>query len=158
LGVTLRQKELVQTTWERVVPISEMDAGLFYGRLFEVNPELRALFPAGEGAMQEQGRKLMQTITIALNGMDRLDRITPAVHNLGRRHVAYGVRDGDYDTVGPAFLWTLEQGLGDDFTPKASEAWAETYGLIADVMKDAAGAAPQREGHGSAGPAPGTVN
>lgn len=97
MGVTPRQKELVQTTWERVVPISEMAAGLFYGRLFEVDPELRALFHAGEGAMKEQGRKLMQMITIAVNGLDRLDRITPAVQDLGRRHVADGVHDSNYE-------------------------------------------------------------
>jgi hemoglobin-like flavoprotein len=139
-----------------VVPISETSAGLFYGRLFEVEPEFRALFPAREGAMQEQGRKLMQTISIAGNGLGRLDRITPAVQVLGRRHVAYGVRDGDYDTGGATLLWTLEQGLGDAFTPEASEAWAETYGLIADVMKDAAEAAPQRDGYDPAGTAPET--
>lgn len=123
---------------ERTVPISETTAGLFYGRLFEVDPEIKALFPAGEGATQEQGRKPMQTISIAVNGMGRLDRSTPAAQDLGRRHVAYGVRDGDYDTVGAALLWTLEQGLSNDFTPRASDAWAEAYGLIVDVMKDAA--------------------
>ena len=111
MGVTRRQRELVQETWEQVVPISEPAAGLFYGRLFEVDPDLEAPFPADERAMREQGRKLMQMITLAVSGLDRLDELVPAVEDLGQRHVSYGVRDRDYETVGAALLWTLEQGV-----------------------------------------------
>jgi hemoglobin-like flavoprotein len=94
MSVTLRQKELVQDTWERVEPVSETAARLFYEQLFELNPQLRALFPAEKEEMEEQGRKLMQMISIAVGGLDRLDEISPAVEELGRRHVSYGVRDG----------------------------------------------------------------
>ena len=47
----------------------------------------------------------------------------------------------DLDTVSRHFgalLWTLGQGLGDAFTPEVEEAWAEAYGLLATVMKEAA--------------------
>ncbi len=138
MGVTRRQKELVQETWEQVVPISEPAAGLFYGRLFEVDPDLEAPFPADERAMREQGRKLMQMITLAVSGLDRLDELVPAAEDLGRRHVSYGVRDEDYETVGAALLWTLEQGLGESFTPEVRDAWAATYGLLAGAMQDGA--------------------
>ena len=60
---------------------------------------------------------------------------------LGRRHVGYGVRDSHYATVGEALLWTLEQGLGDAFTPDVRAAWAETYGTRAGVMQRAAAGA-----------------
>ena len=133
--MTPEQIELVQSSWENVKPISDQAAELFYGRLFELDPEVRALF---KGDMREQGRKLMTMITLAVSGLSRLDEIVPAVQELGRRHVGYGVADAHYDTVGAALLWTLEQGLGDAFTADTRAAWSETYGLLATTMKAAA--------------------
>jgi len=88
--------------------------------------------------MTEQGRKLMTMIKTTVNGLDKLDTILPAVESLGKRHGGYGAKDGDYDTVGTALLWTLGQGLGADFTPEAEDAWTSVYGTIAATMKYAA--------------------
>lgn len=126
---------LVQQTWKQVDPIRDQAAALFYGRLFELDPSLRPLF---KGDMAEQGRKLMNMLATAAMGLDRLDGIVGEVQALGRRHVAYGVQDAHYDTVGAALLWTLEQGLGDAFTPQVKAAWAEAYTLLADTMKQVA--------------------
>jgi hemoglobin-like flavoprotein len=128
------QKVLVQESFAKVLPISETAADLFYNRLFELDPALRPLF---KGDMKEQGRKLMDMINIAVKGLDDLDKIVPAVQALGQRHGGYGVKDKDYDTVATALLWTLEQGLGNDFTPEVKAAWVEVYLLLSGVMKDA---------------------
>jgi len=133
--MTPEQIELVKTSWAQVVPIADTAAKLFYGKLFELDPALRNLF---KGDMAEQGRKLMRMVGTAVNGLDRLDQIVPAVKDLGVRHVAYGVQDEHYDTVGSALLWTLDQGLGDAFTPDVETAWTTVYGLLADTMKSAA--------------------
>jgi len=133
--MTPEQIALVKSTWEMVVPISDKAAELFYGRLFELNPDLESMF---SGDMSEQGKKLMRMIGTAVNGLDRLDDIVPAVQQLGVRHIEYGVKDADYDTVGAALLWTLEQGLGEAFTNDVNTAWATVYGLLADTMKSAA--------------------
>lgn len=127
--------DAVRGTWEKVVPIRERAAALFYERLFELDPTLKPLF---KGDMTEQGRKLMTMIHTAVAGLDRLEEIAPAVRDLGRRHAGYGVKDGDYDKVGAALLWTLEQGLGPAFTPQVRAAWTEAYGILAAVMKQAA--------------------
>jgi len=133
--MTPEQTELVKNSWAQVVPIADKAAELFYGKLFELDPAVRSLF---KGDMAEQGQKLMRMISTAVNGLDRLDAIVPAVQQLGIRHVEYGVRDKDYDTVGAALLWTLETGLGDAFTEETKEAWATVYGILADTMKTAA--------------------
>ncbi|HNM38249.1 MAG TPA: globin family protein, partial [Anaerolineales bacterium] len=135
MSITLEQKRLVQETWEKVVPIAETAAELFYGRLFEIDPELKPLFKNAD--MKEQKMKLLQMLGMAVKGLDNLDQLVPAVENLGRRHVGYGVKDSHYDTVGDALLWTLEKGLGEDFTPEVMEAWTETYVTLATVMKNA---------------------
>jgi len=133
--MTPTQVQLVQTTWEKVVPISDTAAALFYGRLFELDPSLKPLFTSD---IKEQGKKLMQMITVAVRGLNDLGKLVPAVQELGRRHVGYGVKDEHYATVGTALLWTLEKGLGDAFTPDVKEAWATVYGILADTMKKAA--------------------
>ena len=88
--------------------------------------------------IEEQGKKLMMMINTAVNGLDRLDEIVPAVQALGERHIGYGVNDGHYDTVGEALIWTLGQGLGDGFTDDVKAAWLATYTLLANTMKDGA--------------------
>jgi len=133
--VTERQKTLVQESFATIAPIADDAAALFYRRLFELDPALRPMFP---GEMAEQRKKLMQMITAAVKGLDRLDQLVPVVRDLGRRHAGYGVKDEHYGTVGEALLWTLEKGLGAAFTPETKAAWAAVYGLIAMTMQKAA--------------------
>jgi hemoglobin-like flavoprotein len=133
--VTDRQKTLVQTTFQTIAPIADDAAVLFYQRLFEIAPELRPMF---RGEMTEQRKKLMQMLTAAVKGLDRLDQLVPVVQDLGRRHAGYGVEDKHYDTVGAALLWTLEMGLGAAFTPEVKDAWTTVYGVLAATMKTAA--------------------
>ena len=135
MTLTPERKQLVRSTWALVKPIQEDAARLFYGRLFEIDPSTKPLFASTD--MAKQGKKLMQTINVAVAGLQRLDAILPAVEALGRRHVGYGVREEHYESVGAALLWTLEQGLGEEFTPEVEEAWAETYWTLATVMKGA---------------------
>ena len=133
--LTVHQKTLVQDSFAIVAPIADDAAALFYRRLFELDPSLQGMF---RGDMAEQRRKLMQMLTAAVKGLDRLDQLVPVVQDLGRRHATYGVEDRHYETVGAALLWTLEKGLGKAFTPETKEAWATVYGVLATTMQDAA--------------------
>lgn len=133
--MTEEQKLLVQGTWQQVAPIADQAAELFYGKLFELDPEVKPLFANAD--MKEQGKKLMQMITVAVKGLDNLGELVPAVAALGKRHVDYGVKAEHYDTVGAALLDTLEKGLGEAWTPDTAEAWTVTYTTLATVMKEA---------------------
>lgn len=130
MALTREQIELVQYTFGLVVPQAEVAAQLFYGRLFELDPSLRRMFKSD---MHEQGRKLMQMIGVAVHALDRLDEVVPAVQAMGQRHAGYGVKAEDYATVGEALLWTLEQGLGEEFTADVQEAWTAVYTLLAET-------------------------
>jgi hemoglobin-like flavoprotein len=133
--LTVTQKTLVQNTFAAIVPIADDAAALFYRRLFELDPSLERMF---RGDMKEQRKKLMQMLTAAVKGLDRLEQLVPVVEDLGRRHAGYGVADAHYETVGAALLWTLEKGLGAAFTPDVKDAWVTVYGLLATTMKNAA--------------------
>lgn len=133
--MTPEQIDMVKSTWATVETISDTAAELFYGRLFELDPKLKALFT---GDMEEQGKKLMQMIGVAVANLHQLDQVMKPVQELGRRHVGYKVAAEDYDTVGAALLWTLEKGLSDAWNEDVKGAWTETYVTLATVMKDAA--------------------
>ena len=129
--MTPQQIDLVQASFKKVVPIAGTAADLFYDRLFEIAPEVRALFPDD---MTEQKKKLMAMLGTAVASLHKLDTILPAVQALGQRHKGYGVTADQYAPVGAALLWTLEKGLGEDFTPEVNAAWTETYTTLAGVM------------------------
>lgn len=129
---------LVQRSWAQVEPIAPQAAALFYGHLFEQDPSLKALF---KGNMEEQGRKLMQMIGVAVGKLGDLPTLVPVLQSLGARHAGYGVQDSHYATVGAALLKTLEQGLGEAFDAPTREAWTTVYGVMAQTMTAAAAAA-----------------
>jgi hemoglobin-like flavoprotein len=129
--MTLNQIELVQLSFAKVAPIADSAAELFYGRLFEIAPEVRPLF---KGDIREQGRKLMATLGIVVKGLSNLDAVLPAAKSLALKHVSYGVKPDHYQPVGEALIWTLEKGLGDDFTSETRDAWLAAYGVLSGAM------------------------
>jgi hemoglobin-like flavoprotein len=135
--------QLVQSSFEKVVPIADAAAEIFYSKLFEKDPSLKNMF---RGDMKEQGKKLMTMIATAVNGLSNLEAIVPAVQDLGRRHAGYGVTDQMYDTVGSSLIETLAAGLGEEFTEEVKSAWIETYVLLSTTMKDAVAEAENAPG------------
>ena len=134
--MTPSQVDLIRASWASVEPIQDVAATLFYDRLFELDPTLRRLFRNAD--MAQQKKILMQTLTVVVKSLDRLDQLVPAIEALGRRHAGYGVRAEHYETVGAALLWTLGQGLGEGFTTDVERAWTEAYSTLASVMIAAA--------------------
>jgi hemoglobin-like flavoprotein len=133
--MTSDQIDLVQASFAKVVPIADVAAGLFYGRLFEIAPEVKPLF---RNDMREQGRKLMTTLGLVVGSLKNLEAVLPAAKALAVKHVGYGVTAAHYEPVGAALIWTLEKGLGDDFTFETKKAWISTYGTLSGLMIAAA--------------------
>jgi hemoglobin-like flavoprotein len=125
------QIKLVQDSFAKVAPISEQAAVIFYDRLFEVAPSVRAMFP---NDMTEQRKKLMGTLAVVVNGLSNLEAVLPAASALAKRHVSYGAKPEHYPVVGGALLWTLEMGLGDAWTPDLAAAWTAAYGTLSGYM------------------------
>jgi hemoglobin-like flavoprotein len=130
--MTPEQVRDIQRSWAAVVPIAGTAADLFYDRLFDLDPSLRALFPAD---LSGQKKKLMDMLHWIVVGLDELPKLVPAVRELGARHRGYGVAPQHYETVGAALLWTLERGLGELFTPEVERAWTEAYRVLAEAMQ-----------------------
>ena len=129
------QIKLVRDSFAQVQPIAREAAALFYANLFEADPALRGLF---RGEMTEQGRRLFEMIGAGVSLLDRPSQLLPVLRKLGGLHVAYGVLDAHYETVGEALVRTLAQGLDDTFTPEVEQAWREFYDIVSGTMREGA--------------------
>ena len=130
------QKFHVRESWIKVLPIQDIVAEIFYGRLFSIHPELAPLF---KGDMKEQGDKLMKMLDMAVNSLDDMDVLIEPLKQAGRAHRSYGVKKENYAMVADCLFWTFKKGLGKDFDDPAREAWAEVYATVSGVMVEGAG-------------------
>jgi nitric oxide dioxygenase len=138
--MTPDQVKLVQQSFSKVAPISDQAAVMFYGRLFEIAPQVKSMFPAN---LTEQRRKLMATLAVVVGGLGNLQSVLPAASALAKRHVNYGAKPEHYPVVGAALLWTLEKGLGPDWTSDVADAWKAAYGTLSGFMVSEAYGSPQ---------------
>lgn len=135
MSLTQRQIGLIQSSFSKVEPIADAAAEIFYAKLFSYDPSLKSLF---KGDMKSQGRKLMNTLKIAVNGLDDLNTLVPVLQKLAVKHIDYGVSVDDYTPVGNALINTLAEGLGADFDVETKQAWKDLYRVVAQVMREAA--------------------
>ena len=133
--LSAEQIQLIRDSWQRVLPIKEKAAELFYARLFELDPSVKTLF---KGRLDFQGDKLITTLNVVVDSLDDFNEVEAMLQAMGKRHIIYGVEAAHYETVGAALLWVLKQGLGEYFTEEVEEAWVIAYGVIATTMKEAA--------------------
>ena len=130
-AITAEQVVLVRSSWRRLQPMAHTAGIRFYEKLFELAPELRAMFVP---TTREQSRRLMDMIDTAVNALDRMDQMDAVLKDLGQRHVEYGVAEEDYETFGAALLWALHQGLGEEFTDEVRDAWTTAYNALVQAM------------------------
>lgn len=133
--MTPEQSNLVRSSWNKVLRIADTASDLFYERLFTMDPKLKELFPSD---MSVQKKKLIAALARIVVSLEKPDVLVPLAQDLGRRHIGYGATERDYQTVGGALLWTLEQGLGELWTPELKEAWTAAYTALTGIMIEAA--------------------
>jgi nitric oxide dioxygenase len=133
--MTPAQILLVQATFQQVVPIREQAAQIFYNRLFQLDPSLRALFAATD--LRRQGAKLMASLDLIVRGLNHPGAFMDDVRAVARHHAGYGLEERHFAIAGEALLWTLRTGLGQAFTPAVKEAWTEAYAVLSGAMIEA---------------------
>ena len=130
--MTEKQITIIKKTWKLFRDINPLTVGdTFYSKLFTDNPGLRKMFPK---FMNEQYTKLIDMLSTIVARLDHLDDLTDEITAMARRHVQYGVKPEHYRLVGDALLWTLQQGLGNDWNEEVKEAWTKCYTTLAETM------------------------
>lgn len=126
-----RQKRLVRESLEAIREYSNAVTKLFYGRLFEVAPEVRGLF---KNSLEDQSRKLLEMLGTIVDSLDRLQELEPQLVELGRRHAGYGVKPEHYAVMRTALLWSIARALDNGFDAETKMAWNEMLRAVTAVM------------------------
>jgi hemoglobin-like flavoprotein len=130
--VTSREIHLIQSSFRQINPIADHAGVIFFARLFELDPSLRATFCGDIGA---QGSNLMQSVGFMVFSLDQLEVVLPVVRQMGIRQGDFHLTDLQYEVFAEALLWTLAKCLRENFTPETRDAWAKAYWLIAETIK-----------------------
>lgn len=107
----------------------------FYSHLFLTHPETRQMFPV---SMMQQRDRLLAALGHITAKVDELDELVPFLQQLARDHRKFGTLAAHYPAVGASLLATLSHFLGDEWTPELAADWEAAYGLVAQVMVEAA--------------------
>ncbi|MFF5996143.1 NO-inducible flavohemoprotein [Lysinibacillus sp. KU-BSD001] len=106
----------------------------FYKNMFEAHPELLNIFNHTNQQRGRQPHALANTVYAAAVHIDNLEAIVPAVMLIAHKHRSLGVLPEHYPIVGQHLLGAIKEVLGDAATPEIIDAWAQAYGVIADIF------------------------
>ncbi len=114
-----------------IAPRAEEFSDIFYGRLFDIQPDFVDMFPSD---LTAQKQKLLQALTLVVNGCDKFEKLVPVLQNLGQKHIGYGVSIEDYEYVGQSILYALKQ-VSDNWSEGLDTSWSLAYNAISDAMQ-----------------------
>jgi len=130
-SLTASEIVLIRDSFDRV-SVGLRFSRNYYARLFEIAPELRALFPDD---LSIQLRKLMEMLAALVEKLDRPHELMLALEALGAQHRDYGVAPAHFAPVGQALFETLQGELGPAFDDATRRAWIALYALCATWMQ-----------------------
>jgi hemoglobin-like flavoprotein len=130
------QLDALETSFDLVAPHGEKLVDIFYARLFAAAPVVKPLFAATD--LRRQKSMLLATLVLLRKSLRDLDRIVPALRDLGARHVAYGARAEHYPVVGEVLIDSMAGGA---WRPEYERAWSAAFEVVAGVMLEGAAAA-----------------
>ena len=137
---TSLQVELIERSFEAIRPNANTFVNSFYKNLFTANPEAKSLFETTD--MEAQKEKLLDSLVLVVENLQKPDVLDSTLRGLGARHVKYGALPEHYPLVGNALLTTFQQYLGASWTPEVKQAWVDAYGTISEMMLDGADYSP----------------
>ena len=127
---------VVQRTMQPLLGADSGFAEAFYARLFVLDPALEKMFVNG---VEAQGQMLEYILRGVVFGRGRSNHLALGLHDLGAKHVAYGVEEGHYELFRTVMLETIEAILGPSaYTGDVAEAWSATTDMVLGLMKGGA--------------------
>lgn len=107
---------------------------VFYTKLFEKNPELKHIFNSSNQRDASQSRALSDAVLAYAKNIDNVELLLPAVKRIANKHASIGIQDHHYPLVGASLVEAIQEVLALDSDHPALSAWAEAYGLLANVF------------------------
>ncbi|CAK8999432.1 unnamed protein product [Durusdinium trenchii] len=157
-GATPSEKQIssVQLSWNHLKEIgTPVVAEYFCKKILEISPEIKDLFPpsvrcryrdwstdeeederclASSPALRRLFGRVIDAVGSAVAGMQDMNRMVPALTELGLRHVNYNVKEEHFQVFEKALMITLREGLGDLFTKEVEFAWNMAFNFMSATM------------------------
>src|SRR5215204_2228422 len=124
--------DALETSFDQIAPHGDELMDVFYARLFAAAPSVKPLFAGTD--LRRQKAMLLAALVLLRRSLRDLDSVTPALRELGARHVRYGAQPAHYPVVGQVLISSMAQVAGDAWTPEYEQAWTEAFAIVADVM------------------------
>lgn len=132
------QRALLLASIHLAAPSRKRLGRLFYQRLFEIEPDLRELFPPD---LERQQTKLTEMVGFLVENLERFNEMGEVLRAMGRRHAGYGTRADHYAPAGSALLYALGEVLGEAMTEEVEDAWLNLYAWVSEEMERGAASA-----------------
>jgi hemoglobin-like flavoprotein len=135
----------VTNSWDRLkmVPDYKNKAGeLIFTRLFEIEPTARSLFGFVEKEELRSNPKFgfhanqmisMIDSAVALLGPD-LEPLREDLNGLGKRHIAYGVKEQYLPVMEKAVVYAMDELLGKGFSRSDRDSWKDVFYFMVTEM------------------------
>ena len=124
-----------QTSLFLLEPTADAAMTYFYGQLFAMDSEIRAMFPA---AMDVQRGRFFHALLRIARDQDDPAILVPYLEQLGRAHRKFAVRERHYGMFRRALLATLHRFAAPGWDDTTQRAWERAFDHAVDVMIDAA--------------------
>jgi len=107
---------------------------VFYKNLFENHPYLKNIFNMANQGKGEQSRALSDAVLAYAKNIDNVEILLPVVRRIAHKHVSLGIQAKHYGVVGENLLIAIQHVLSLPDDHIALQAWAQAYGILADVF------------------------
>jgi NAD(P)H-flavin reductase/hemoglobin-like flavoprotein len=134
-GDSAVDEQRLKESFARVAEYGDDVPLFFYSHLFLNHPETRELFPVSMAAQRD---KLVNALGRIVSDVSNHDTLLPFLRGLGRDHRKFAAVPEHYPAVGASLIATLKHFNGSSWTEDLAHDWTEAYGVIAQVMTDAA--------------------
>ena len=127
MSVTAAEAEMLRTSFHELRKNMAPASVAFYEALFARAPGLRKMF---RDDIAGQGMRFMTTLGAILTGIEHSGPEEARIATLAEGHRLMGVKPEHFAPMGEALIATLQDGLGDAFTPELNAAWEKAYAEI----------------------------
>jgi hemoglobin-like flavoprotein len=128
-----QQTDLLRSSFALMQPMATEISVYFNALLKQADPQLGKLF---ERSSAHQGKGMIPLLGGMLSLAEMPATLAPVLRMIGARHAGYGVTEAHYDCVAKVLAATLQEVLGDAFTPATRSAWAELYEMVSATMQE----------------------
>ncbi|MBD1573215.1 NO-inducible flavohemoprotein [Vibrio sp. S17_S38] len=124
--------DIVKSTAPLIAEAGPSLTAHFYDRMFKHHPELKNVFNLTHQDTGSQREALFNAVYGYAANIDNIEVLLPVVEKIAHKHTSFNISPEQYQIVGTHLLATIDELMSPG--QEVLDAWAEAYGLLANVF------------------------